>query len=92
MSTDDPETFSPEEEAVLRDILERGLDKYRSIAPPEALATLREVGADGLRTHPSLRALIDAPRQAHAAPDVSGDLPQGGSRKPDGEAGGEGGA
>jgi hypothetical protein len=93
MSSDDPETLSPEEEAVMREVLESRLEKYKGIAPPDALATMREVGAEGLRTHPLLRSLVKRLAAARrAAPDRSGDLPEGKNGAQGGSGGAEGSA
>jgi hypothetical protein len=74
MSPDDPDApLTPEEEAVLTEFLERGLERYRAIATPEMLATLREVGADGMRTHPAMRRFIRR-LAARPAPERSGDV------------------
>ena len=88
MSTDDTEgtPLSPEEEAVLKAALERGLAKYEGKKlPPGMMAILREVGEDGLRTHPLARRLL-ARLATRPAPDVSGDTP-----KQPGDAGGQAG-
>lgn len=77
MNLDDPDApLSPEEEAVLSDFLERGLERYRMLVPPEMLAQLREVGADGMRSHPALRTLVRR-LAARPVPQRSGDMPKG---------------
>ena len=90
MNPDDPEApLSPEEEAILSDFLERGLERYRALVPPDMLAQLREVGADGMRSHPALRTLVRR-LAARPAPQRSGDMPKGGRTTNEGESGGKG--
>jgi len=96
MTSDDPEgpPLSPEEEALVRATIERGLERYKGIAPPEVLKLMREVGTDGLRTHPLTRALVARLARKPAAPDRSGALPEGkdGTADPgDNRTGGTGG-
>jgi hypothetical protein len=83
MTSDDPEgpPLSPEEEALVRKTIERGLERYKGIAPPEVLKLMRQVGTDGLRTHPLTRALVARLARKPAVPDRSGDLPAGGDGK-----------
>jgi hypothetical protein len=93
MSTDDPETLSPEEEEVMTEVIEKRLKQYQGIAPPEMLANMREVGAEGLRTHPLLRSLVKRLAAARRkAPDRSGDLPKGKNGQGNGTGSAEGGA
>ena len=92
MTSDDPEgpTLSPEEEALARATIERGLERYKAIAPPEVLKLMREVGMDGLRTHPLTRGLIARLARRPVAPDRSGDLPTGKGGEGDEKSGQEG--
>lgn len=96
MTSDDPEgpPLSPEEEALVRKTIERGLERYKGIAPPEVLKLMREIGTDGLRTHPLTRALVARLARKPAVPDRSGALPEGKDGKADpgeGQSGGSGG-
>jgi predicted nuclease with RNAse H fold len=92
MSTVDADApLTPEEEAVLKEFLERGLERYAALATPEMMATMREVGADGMRTHPAMRRFIRR-LAARPAPQRSGEVERDGAGAPDAEKGGKGGA
>jgi hypothetical protein len=85
MTYDDERPLTPEEEVVLQRVLERGLDKLKAVATPEMLRIMREVGDDGLRTHPLMRRLVRRVAAAkQKAPDVSGDPAEQREREPSG--------
>jgi hypothetical protein len=76
---DDLDTpFSPREEAIAKEVLEKGLGRYAKIATPEMLAVMGKLGIEGLRTHPALRRMIRRLAAAGETVDVSGSKPKGG--------------
>jgi hypothetical protein len=86
---DDHDTpFSPQEEAIAKQLLEKGLGRYAKIATPEMLSIMAKVGIDGLRTHPALRRMIRRLAAAGERVDVSGDKPRGGAGEGEGEGSG----
>jgi hypothetical protein len=87
---DDLDTpFTPQEEAIAKKILEKGLGRYAKIATPEMLSIMAKVGIDGLRTHPAMRRMIRRLAASAEQVDVSGAKPKGGKDDGKGEGGGE---
>ena len=57
-----PEALDTPQDPVLEAELDRAIEPYRALLPPELLAELRESLADALTTHPVGRSLLDRVR------------------------------
>lgn len=83
--------FSPEEEATMRDEIDRAMQAYAGVAPKSLRNIMRENLEEALRTHPYPRQLLRAFAQRTPGI-VSGEGAIDGSDTSDGKAGGREGA
>lgn len=88
---DDLLPFSPEEEATMRDEIDRAMQSYAGVAPKSLLPIMRENLEQALRTHPYPRQLLRAFAQRTPGV-VSGEGAIDGAGTRDEKAGGKEGA
>ena len=73
-----PPIPEPGEDPALRAELERALEPYREVLPPEMLQHFRETLADALTTHPVAARLLERVRPPPVV-DASGELERAGA-------------
>lgn len=75
-----PDTLTPEEEAVMQQEIETAITPYKGTAPPFMLDVMRRQAEEHMRSHPATRLMLAAIAK-RAVPDRSGEVLIG-SKKP----------